>query len=196
MDEAGQRRMDEAGPSKRGKFECDQCHQTFDRVERLKKHRRGQKIKCGHCSKTFCNSEVYQKHLRSIVKPVQNISSLNQLIQTRTAHNGDAGFQAIILGKGREILDWDRDGRRYKIINRAINHTFKYGHLHKLLFETYKNNKNGFKITIGFGFVLFNPITEKYKYFYVGENNELFSRAYTVDSMNDMDTFFHRNCCR
>ena len=64
--------------------------------------------------------------------------------------------------------------------------------MQNLLVRLYKKNKNGFKIAIGFGFVLYNPTAGKYKYFYVGENNFLFDRAFTIDSIADIDKFLRK----
>merc|ERR1711973_524449 len=69
---------------------------------------------------------------------------------------------------------------------------FTYKNLQNLLIKIYKENQNGFKIMIGFGFVLYNPTTGKYKYFYVGENNYLFNRAFTIDSIADINKFMKK----
>ena len=182
----------EARGAKRNKYQCETCKQTFDTVGRLRNHQKNSKIICTCCNRKFCNFDVHQKHLRSKIVPVTEIGDINRRIQPSTFYNGDAGFQVIRLGKSQEIQDWEKHGRRYKIINKAINHKFSYKDLENLLIRIYRENQNGFKISIGFGFVLYNPTTGKYKYFYVGENNFLFDRAFTIDSIADIETFMKK----
>ena len=184
--------MEEVSSSKKRRIECKDCHQTFDRVSRLNKHQAGRKIRCSHCSKSFCNQNLYQKHLRTIQTPVSEITDIQQRIQPGTSYDGDAGFQAIRLGKLHEISDWVKNGQNYAIINKAINHKFTYNDLLIWLTQIYRNWKHGFKLSIGFGFVLFNPISNQYKYYYVSDNNMLFDKAYTIDSINDINTFMRK----
>ena len=94
--------------AKRRKFQCDNCQQIFNRVERLRKHQGKSKITCNCCNKRFCNFDEHQKHLRSWIEPVTEISDINQRIQPSTFYNGDAGFQAIRLGKLKVIQDWEK----------------------------------------------------------------------------------------
>ena len=170
------------GDGTRRKLQCERsCKQTFHLAARLlQEHQANPRVTCHCCNKKFCNFDAHQKHLRSQIEPVSEITDVNQRIQPSTFYKGDAGFQAIRLGKLQEIKDWEKHGSRYKIINKAIKHRFTYKNLKDLLLDVYRNNRNGFKITIGFGFVLYNPTTGKYKYFYVGENNYLFDRAFTI----------------
>ena len=127
----------EASGAKKRKFQCEICQQTFDRLERLQKHQKNPKIPCNCCSKKFCNFDQHQKHLRTQIKPVTSTVNINQRIQPLTFYNGDAGFQAIRLGKLQEIQDWEKYGRKFKIINRAINHKFTYKDLRNLIIEVY-----------------------------------------------------------
>ena len=171
---------------------CSKCKQTFDRAVRLSKHQRSQKIKCSHCKKLFCNRDTYEKHIRSIQAPVPAIPNINQRIQPRTPYDGDAGFQAILLGKLNEISDWTKEGKYSAIINKAINHKFTYRDLEQWLIQIYQKRETAFKINIAFGFVLHNPLSNEYRYYYASENNMLFNRAYTIDSMNAVDNFMRK----
>lgn len=184
--------MDQRDEKKRKIFRCEECYQIFDRDSRLVKHKKGRKIKCQHCTKTFCNHDVYHKHLRTIQSPVSDIPNINQQIQPRTSYDGDAGFQAIRLGKLNEISDWKKETQNYTIINKAINHKFTYKDLMQWLSQIYQNRRTAFKINLGFGFVLYNPMNNEYKYFYVSDNNMLFDRAYTIDSQRDIEHFMRK----
>ena len=174
------------------KNKCSECKQTFDRAERLSKHQKSQKIKCPHCRKFFCNTDTYEKHIRSIQTPIPDIPDINQRIQPGTLYEGDAGFQAVRLGKLHEISDWSKEGKYSAIINKAINHKFTYRDLDQWLIEIYQKRKIAFKINIAFGFVLYNPLSDEFRYFYASENNMLFDRAYTIDSMNAMQNFMRK----
>ena len=136
--------------------------------------------------------DTYEKHIRSIQRPVSDIPDIDQIIQPGTSYDGDAGFQAIRLGKLHEISDWTKEGQYSVIINKAINHKFTYRDLNQWLIQIYQKRKTAFKINIGFGFILYNPMSDEYRYFYVSDNNMLFNRAYTIDSMNDVENFMRK----
>ena len=178
---------------KRKCYRCETCHQYFDRPNKLESHQKRAKIKCdNHCNKTFCNYEHLEKHKRSIIPPVKDISDINQRIQRGTGYNADAGIQAILLGKLHEVSDWVKEGLNYEIINKAIDQNFTYNDLSKWLNQIYLRHSHGFKLDLGFGHVLYNPVRNEYKYFYVSDNNMLFDKAYTIDSKTDLDKFIKK----
>ena len=115
------------------------------------------KLKCEHCGKCFCNRELLEKHHRTIKYPVPKLQDLDQKIQPYTGY-GDAIYQATLLGKSSEVSNWEKKGLTWKVINIPINHNFTYCDLLKWLNEIYLENKEGFKLSLGFGFVLFQPI--------------------------------------
>ena len=172
---------------KKPKLQCQHCLQIFTRPCRLANHQSRRKIRCSHCSKNFCNDETYQRHLRTIKEPVPEIEDLSQKIQPETAYGSDAGYQVYLLGKIDEITDWVKRGTNYTIVNKAINPNFTYKNLYSWLTTIYTNCKTAFKISLGFGFVLFNPISKEYRYFYVSDNNSLFEKAFTVASKKDLE---------
>ena len=177
------------GP-KRKWFKCLKCHQKFDRLSRLRNHEK--KVKCDHCLETFCSYQQLEKHKRSIITPVKELPNINQKIQGQTGYNSDLGIQAVFLGKLHEISDWVKKGLNYEIINKAIDHSFTYKQLSQWLYGIYQQHKYGFKIDLGFGFVLYNPTLNIYKYYYVSDNNVLFDKAYTIDSKKDLDEFIKK----
>ena len=175
---------------KRPKVQCSRCLQTFNRVSRLITHQ-GKEVKCTCCSKLFCNEELRQKHERTNTVPVSEITDINQKIQPNTAY-GDASYQVFILGRLNEITDWTKKGLNYEIINKAINHNFTYNDLFRWLLRIYQSRNQAFKLSLGFGFVLFNPISLKYRYYYVSDNNSLFQKAYTISSKTDLERFMKK----
>ena len=98
-------------------------------------------------------------------------------------------YQAILLGKSYDVRNWEKKGLTWKVINIPINHNFTYRHLLRWLNRIYLENKEGFKLSLGFGFVLFQPIKKEYKYYYVSENNMLFDKSYTIASKKDIEAF-------
>ena len=58
--------------------------------------------------------------------------------------------------------------------------------------QIFDMHTHGFKIAMGFGFVLYNPTSDQYKYYYVSDNNMLFDRAFTIDSRNDVHDFMKK----
>ena len=178
------------GPKRRC-FRCKTCNQYFDYHDKLKDHRK-KKVKCDHCNNNFCTYEQLQKHKRSISQPINDTADLNQKIQGKTGYNSDAGIQAILLGKLHEISDWVKTGLNYKVINKAINHNFTYKDLLDWLNEIYQKHEHGFKLDLGFGFVLYNPVQDTYKYYYVSDNNMLFDKAFTIDSKTDLNNFIKK----
>ena len=179
------------GP-KKPRLQCRSCLTSFDRKERLENHQSKTKVKCTCCQRIFCNNHQYQQHRRSVVPPARQISDLNQIIQPPTAY-GDAGaYQAFLLGKEREITDWTTRGENYEVINKMVDHKFTYKELYKWLIGIFCAQERAFKITLGFGFVLHNPLSGQFKYFYVSDNNYLFDRAYTIASRKDLETFMKK----
>ena len=176
---------------KRKCFKCENCFQSFSKISRLENHQKKKKLKCWHCKREFCNAESLEKHHRSIVKPVTQLTDLHREIQPRTGYN-DAAVQAFLLGKGKEVSYYEKKGLTWRIINVPINHKYTYQNLYDWLKSIYDLVKQSFKISIGFGFVLFEPVTEKYKYFYVSENNQVLEKAYTVDSKKDLEDFMKK----
>ena len=49
-------------------------------------------------------------------------------------------------------------GDKLEMINKSIDHTFTYKQLSEWLNGIYQNHKHGFKLDIGLGYVLYNPI--------------------------------------
>ena len=103
--------------SKRRKFRCDDCFQSFNRIEKLGNHRKKAKVKCSHCEKTFCNVDLLEKHKRSITTPADEINDLDQKLQPRTGYGTDAGLQVVSLGKVHDIRHLVKKGLTWKIIN-------------------------------------------------------------------------------
>ena len=55
-----------------------------------------------------------------------------------------------------------------------------------MLLDIYSKKRNAFKVNLGFGFILYKPISEEWKYFYPSTNNLLFETAFTVTNPRDI----------
>ncbi len=55
-----------------------------------------------------------------------------------------------------------------------------------------RDEVSAFRINIGFGTALYNPIHQQFRYFYCSTNQYLFDRADTISTRADMDNFFQK----
>lgn len=146
-----------------------------------------------HCYHTFCSTEHFQQHLRSIREAaVYNDVDMNRRINPPSGYEQEEGYQAIIKQKASEINDRETIKRHYKIINIEIDSAFTYFDLEKLFSNIYNQQENAFKINFGFGFILYNTVEEKFKYFYNSSNNLLFEHAVTIADRDDLLNFYKK----
>ena len=55
-----------------------------------------------------------------------------------------------------------------------------------------RKKRNAFKVNLGFGSILYKPITDVWKYHYVSNNNLLFDEAFTVVNRRDITRLMKR----
>jgi DNA-directed RNA polymerase subunit RPC12/RpoP len=167
---------------------CPRCGDSFKHLFNLNYHLKKQKqINCDHCNEKFCNNDHFQKHLRSIRNETDDsIPDLDQQIYPPTGHEDDEGYIDIIEQKGNEINDRRKKTALYEEINKQIDPSYTYRDINDLLLDLYSKRKNAFKINIGFGFVLYNHLTEEYKYYYISNNNLLFEIPVLICNRNDI----------
>ena len=91
-----------------------------------------------------------------------------------------------------DIQSYEKITSRYKVVNRKIKPSFSYLDLNDLLSTIFDNQKSAFKVSIGFGFILLNPIQKEYKYYYVSTNNLLFEKAFTITNQRDLTHFMKK----
>ena len=52
-----------ASTAKKAKYQCERCHQIFDRKERLMKHEEtSEKHNCTYCDRKYCQLKDLRKH--------------------------------------------------------------------------------------------------------------------------------------
>ena len=151
---------------------CPVCFQIFSKSKYYEEHIKKQKIRCNHCNKDFCDESTFQRHIRSLRNITDDtIRDLNQRIYPETGYENEDGYQEVIENKFNEIRDRTKNTKHYKIINRQIDPSFTYSEIDKSLLDFYADHKNGFKINLGLGYILYHTISEIYKYHYVSTNN-------------------------
>ena len=87
---------------------------------------------------------------------------------------------------GRKRAQITKLSIRQSIIPSHNNDLFRW------LTRIYMTRKHGFKLGLGFGLVLFNPVSQEYRYYYLLENNMLFNKAYTINSKTDLERFMKK----
>ena len=171
---------------------CPKCNTVFHKIRDLERHRKNSKhISCDHCRRTFCNREHFQQHLRTIRK-ISDIPDLNQPIIQRTGYEDYDGFKAVIKSKINEIRDREKRYKTYKVINREIDSSFTYKDIEDIVTHIYCQQPNSFKVNIAFGFILYNPIEDEFKYFYISSNHMLFEHAVTIADRQDLSNFIKK----
>ena len=174
---------------------CNNCNTEFNQRRDLLRHEKNRKdITCDHCFHTFCTTEHFQQHLRSIREStVHNTDvDMNRRINPHSGYEQEEGYQAIVKEKASEISDRETIKKHYKIINVEIDSAFTYFDLEKLFSDIYHRQENAFKINLGFGFILYNTVEEKFKYFYNSSNNLLFEHAITIANLKDLSNFYKK----
>ena len=173
---------------------CRNCKTKFNKRRDLLRHEKNRKdISCDHCYRKFCSTEHFQQHLRSIREAVvYNDVDMNRRINPPSGYEEEECYQEIVKQKASEINDRETIKRRYKIINVEIDSAFTYFDLEKLFSDIYNRQENAFKINFGFGFILYNTVEEKFKYFYNSSNNLLFEHAVTIADREDLLKFYKK----
>ena len=177
------------------KSTCQKCRQTFTSKANLTKHQRKKnRVNCHHCTGEFCSTEHLQKHLRSIPKEelprskentLKWIKELDQPIYP-SMYETTEEYRDLVQEKRQDIQDHQEIHSYYQIHNREIDSRFTYRDIRDMLLDIYSKKRNAFKVNLGFGFILYKPISEEWKYFYPSTNNLLFETAFTVTNPRDI----------
>ena len=62
-----------------------------------------------------------------------------------------------------------------------------------MIMDVYTLQKNAFKISLGFAYVLYDTVTGEFPYFYNSSNNFLFKEAITISDRTDVDKLMDVN---
>ena len=172
------------------RFQCPQCPSTYTLKSDLLLHRRTNRAYCSLCRQWVCRLPVHLRSAHSNGPRV--VDNVDEIIQPATPFIGDAGFFVAYMGKLAEISDYTKFCKYSQIWNKAVDDRFTYRDLTVWLCEIFKSNTNAFKINIGIGFLLFNPIEKIYRYHYVSENSLLFDKSIAIDSVKSLQEFIER----
>ena len=172
---------------------CPNCKTSFSTKKNLDRHlQKKNKITCDHCDGTYCNESHFQKHLRSTNTTDDTIVDLNRRIYPFSGYENDEWYSNLIDTHANAIDDHTKKKTHYEIINKKIGDSYTYKDLNDLLVDIYSKHKNGFKINIGIGFILYNPLTGEGKYFYVSSNNMLFEKAVLINNRKGLTNLMNR----
>ena len=178
------------------KLACRNCDEIFTSKANLVKHEKKRKeFTCHHCDGKFCNNDHLQKHLRSIrgkeQPPRSKENTLKWIKQLDepvypSIYEKEEGYQNTIRENMNEIQDHQKTFPYYQIHNKEIDSGFTYRNLRDMILQIYTEKRNAFKVNLGFGFILYKPITDEWKYYYASQNNLLFDKAFTVINRRDI----------
>ena len=74
----------------------------------------------------------------------------------------------------------------YTVYNKQIDSSFTYQNLYDIYLNIYQELKSPFRTNLGFGYILYNKLSDEYKYHYVSENNLVFETMPTIVKRNDI----------
>ena len=171
---------------------CKDCKSVFHQVRDLERHQRSKKkIVCTCCQKTFCSNEHHQQHLRTVSKDESKTVDLKQQIHPATQYESLDGFQELVAEKDNDIRTRTTTSEFKDTYNLKIDSNYTYQDLRDKILEIYKSQQN-FKMNLAFGFILYQIVTDQFKYYYVSSNNFLFDRAITISSIEDLNNFMKK----
>ena len=171
------------------KLTCQNCKRIFSSKANLTNHQKKKTFDCHHCNGKFCTIEHLQQHTRSIPKeePARSkedtlewIKQLDEPVYPSLYETAE-GYQNLVQEK-KEIRDYQETSSYYQIYNKEIDSRFTYRDIKDMLLDIYTKKRNAFKVNLGFGFILYRPINQEWKYYYPSYNNLLFEKAFTVDN--------------
>ncbi len=114
----------------------------------------------------------------------------NEPILGYTTYQDYPEYQVLMERHRDAIRDKDTNRSNWRKVNRELPPNFTYTDLRDLLRGLMRDEVSAFRINIGFGAALYNPIHQQFRYFYISTNQYLFDRADTISTRADMDNFF------
>ena len=172
---------------------CEHCKADFETPARLAKHLENQKkLICLHCRKAFCSKALLERHLRTVQEVSDDPLDRNRPIQPSTGYEEDEGFQAVLKENAAAIRDKESISKNHMSINRKIDSSFTYSDLENIISNIYAFQKNAFKVQISFGFILYNTVSEEYRYFWNSHNTHLFEKAITISDREDLERLMEK----
>ena len=176
--------------SRRRRYQCPGCPSTYELKHDLDSHRRRDREFCAECNQWVCRLGVHTRSVHTNPRVVDDVDQ--QLVQPKTPFRDDVGFYTAYLAKLGEISDYKHIWKFSQTWNKSIDDTFTYRNLTLWLWEIYQSNRGAFKINMGIGFLLYNPVEKIYRYHYVSENSLLFDRSVVIDSVKSLKAFIER----
>ena len=175
---------------------CKNCGKLYKTLSELKKHRlKASSQDCDLCDQKFCNLTDYNRHRivehrgGQIEEPEDEeyANILNETIFVTTGREESEGYKELVEENYPLIKDKieDRIGVMMKV-NRELVPGFTYQDLRDQIVEALFEHKKVAKFNVGFGFILWNKLTQVYRFYYVSTNTLLFDKAETISKTSDV----------
>jgi len=116
-------------------------------------------------------------------QPINKMTKTTQELQQRVEYSDTLSRHEV------QIRDFERCGNDYKIVNMRMNGDFTYHDLERSLKGILAEMTDTFHLNIGFGFILHNPSTGEFKYFFDAPSHMLYSKPITVRHSADLVRF-------
>jgi hypothetical protein len=174
---------------------CTRCNHKFRDRSQLEKHRlKASPEDCDLCDQKFCNLTDYNRHRivehrgGQIEEPDEEYTNiLNEIMFTTTGQEESEGYKELVEKNYSLIKDKidDRIGVMMKV-NRELVPGFTYQDLRNQIVEALLEHKKVARFNVGFGFILWNKLTQVYRFYYVSTNTLLFDKAETISKISDV----------
>jgi len=115
--------------------------------------------------------------------------AMDRPVSAPTGFEKHQGYKDAIARNQDEVKDYDKCGDDYRIVNRSMDEGFSYRRIEELLEWIQCEQNDTFQLNIGFGFILHNPKTEGFKYFFDSRNHMLYEKPVTIRHSQDLDRF-------
>jgi len=123
---------------------------------------------------------------------MMTMEDFNRTICRKTGYLNDKGYQDIVNENISRITDADETaGDGEIVINRRTDHGFTYGQIEKILRKIDDDARCGYTLNIGFGFILYNTITDEFKYFFDTRHHMLYENGVTINQEEDLLNFLN-----
>ena len=104
-----------------------------------------------------------------------------------TGYENEPGYHEILDKPESVIRTQTKNSTGWIKKNIQIGLDFSYNDLHTIV-DNVMTGEGGksFRISLGFGYMLYHTVNEVFRYYYVSTNLFLFNRAFTISTHTDM----------
>ena len=181
------------------KRECDSCGKKFHLIKQLENHRKNANPKkCVHCGKVVCHRSELERHIRTIhfgsgsCGEIEHTADLDIPVLPETGFEKTEEYLEEIDKHINEIRDSRSEEEFHIFLNKQLTPSFTYKDLKDILDDIAHERGTIFKVNLGFGFMLYSTIEERFRYFFPSSNTFLFDRAVTISKRREITNLMER----